>query len=280
MYYNSNKNNNDYYTSYKQDMQDIEAYKKEGSVQKLLKLTSIILGLILFILGGMYLYKYFNPNIESSTKLGSLQQDTKPHKVLAPLVIREDELPKSIQIEELEKHSLATANTKTTPYNGSNISHKDIALIVQIIMSQMNTKKEMPLEEQLATAEKKVFRKHSLKESNHYNKVVIKENKEEIDSDNEELLKLSNSMNAILKETSANAKSTYLKSIDKEIAERKNAMRVIIVKQGDSLSKIAKKAYGSYDDYTKIFAANPEIIKNPNQIYVGQRLRIPVELQI
>ncbi|RUM69524.1 MAG: hypothetical protein DSZ07_04455 [Sulfurovum sp.] len=52
-------------------------------------------------------------------------------------------------------------------------------------------------------------------------------------------------------------------------------MRIIIVKKGDTLSKIAKKAYGSIDAYPKIFMANPEIIKNPNEIFVGQRLRIP-----
>jgi len=53
-------------------------------------------------------------------------------------------------------------------------------------------------------------------------------------------------------------------------------MRIIMVKDGDSLSKIAKRAYGSYDSYIKIFEANPEIIKNPNEIFVGQRLRIPI----
>jgi len=256
MYYNSNKNNNDYYTSYKQDVLDVEAYKKEGHFQKTLKITSIIVGLILFIAGGIYLYKYFNPNTEIQKK------------ELTPLSSQENELPKSIQTKEI------------TPYNGSNISNKDIALIVQIIMSQINTTKEVPLEEQLKNIEKEVYEAHSLKESNHYNKVVIKSNEKKIDHDNDELVKLSNNMNALLKETSNNVKSNYLKSIDKEIIEREKAMRVIIVREGDSLSKLAKKAYGSYDDYTKIFSANPEIIKNPNQIYVGQRLRIPVEQQI
>ena len=69
--------------------------------------------------------------------------------------------------------------------------------------------------------------------------------------------------------------SSYTQEIKKEISFRENEMRIIIVQQGDTLSRIAKKAYGDYDDYPKIFAANPEIIKNPNQIFVGQRLRIP-----
>jgi nucleoid-associated protein YgaU len=69
--------------------------------------------------------------------------------------------------------------------------------------------------------------------------------------------------------------SNYTQSIKKEVLFRTNEMRVIIVQRGDTLSRIAKKAYGDYDDYPRIFAANPEIIKNPNQIFVGQRLRIP-----
>lgn len=47
------------------------------------------------------------------------------------------------------------------------------------------------------------------------------------------------------------------------------------VKSGDSLSKIAKKYYGNAMKYPAIFEANKEVIKDPNLIYPGQRLRIP-----
>jgi len=64
--------------------------------------------------------------------------------------------------------------------------------------------------------------------------------------------------------------------INKEkIVYRNNEMRIIIVQKGDTLSKIAKRAYGNHADYKKILLVNPEIIDHPNQIYVGQRLRIP-----
>jgi nucleoid-associated protein YgaU len=52
-------------------------------------------------------------------------------------------------------------------------------------------------------------------------------------------------------------------------------MRIIVVQQGDTLSKIAEKAYGDYEQYIKIYNANPEILSNPDQIYVGQKIRIP-----
>jgi nucleoid-associated protein YgaU len=52
-------------------------------------------------------------------------------------------------------------------------------------------------------------------------------------------------------------------------------MRVIIVKKGDTLTKIALRAYGKVSAYHKLLDANKDLIKNPNNIYVGQRLRVP-----
>ena len=44
---------------------------------------------------------------------------------------------------------------------------------------------------------------------------------------------------------------------------------------GDSLSKIAKHYYGNAMDYPKLFEANREVIKDPDLIYPGQKIRIP-----
>ena len=38
-------------------------------------------------------------------------------------------------------------------------------------------------------------------------------------------------------------------------------MRIIVVKRGDTLSKIALRAYGSVNAYTKILEANRDLIK-------------------
>ncbi|MGH1484884.1 MAG: peptidoglycan-binding protein LysM [Cellvibrionaceae bacterium] len=45
---------------------------------------------------------------------------------------------------------------------------------------------------------------------------------------------------------------------------------------GDTLSKIAKEFLGNAMDYPKIFEANKEVIKDPNLIYPGQKIRIPM----
>lgn len=48
------------------------------------------------------------------------------------------------------------------------------------------------------------------------------------------------------------------------------------IQSGDTLSGIAKKYLGNAMDYPKIFEANKEVIKNPDLIYPGQKIRIPL----
>jgi nucleoid-associated protein YgaU len=44
---------------------------------------------------------------------------------------------------------------------------------------------------------------------------------------------------------------------------------------GDTLSKISKQFYGNPNDYMKIFDANKPMLKDPDKIYPGQKLRVP-----
>ncbi len=49
-----------------------------------------------------------------------------------------------------------------------------------------------------------------------------------------------------------------------------------VIQSGDTLSAIAKKFLGNASAYPKIFEANREVIKDPNLIYPGQKIRIPL----
>jgi nucleoid-associated protein YgaU len=53
------------------------------------------------------------------------------------------------------------------------------------------------------------------------------------------------------------------------------ATKVYEVKSGDSLSKIAKREYGDANAWNRIFEANKDILKDPNKIFPGQKLKIP-----
>lgn len=48
-----------------------------------------------------------------------------------------------------------------------------------------------------------------------------------------------------------------------------------LIESGDTLSKIARQFYGDANAYPKIFEANREVIKDPDLIFVGQKIRIP-----
>lgn len=51
--------------------------------------------------------------------------------------------------------------------------------------------------------------------------------------------------------------------------------RMYVVQSGDSLSKISKKFYGNANSWRRIFEANKDIVKNPDLIQPGWKLRIP-----
>lgn len=58
-------------------------------------------------------------------------------------------------------------------------------------------------------------------------------------------------------------------------APKASSGKTYTVKSGDCLWKIAKQFYGNGAQYTKIYNANTDKIKNPNLIYPGQVLTIP-----
>ena len=60
-----------------------------------------------------------------------------------------------------------------------------------------------------------------------------------------------------------------------ESGSSSTATKIYEVKPGDSLSKIAKQEYGDANKWPQIFEANKDILKDPNKIYPGQKLKIP-----
>jgi nucleoid-associated protein YgaU len=55
------------------------------------------------------------------------------------------------------------------------------------------------------------------------------------------------------------------------------AEQTYTVVSGDSLSKISKKFYGDANHWRRIFDANQDQLKDPDEIFPGQTLKIPSE---
>jgi nucleoid-associated protein YgaU len=64
-------------------------------------------------------------------------------------------------------------------------------------------------------------------------------------------------------------------SITPEILQPETAQNYTVQK-GDTLQKISKKFYGTTRKWTKIYNANKDMLKGPNNVYPGQVLKIPL----
>lgn len=58
--------------------------------------------------------------------------------------------------------------------------------------------------------------------------------------------------------------------------EEQEKIEIYEIVSGDTLGGIAKRFYGKASLYTRIHAANKELIPDPNKIYPGQKIKIPM----
>lgn len=59
--------------------------------------------------------------------------------------------------------------------------------------------------------------------------------------------------------------------------EEKETFEFYEIVSGDTLGAIAKRFYGKASLYTRIHEANKELIPDPNKIYPGQKIKIPMD---
>ena len=292
MYYGKqNSSSSDYYNSYKNSSYQYDNGK--GYLTLILKILVILLLLVLSFVGFIFM--------SNKTKIIENRVQRVDKQSLFK-VIKEEPSAKTEKLSKKIVKEIAFAKDNEAHLTQVNLTQDDIANIVSIVMHKMNsckvdsvvndndyTKELLSQSVDKLTTSKSIVpnlvnRKKIVKDTiklsdiNHYNKIVINKPKEEKYT-NDRLSQLSIELNSAIAEdnsTSIDTSSNYTKAISKEISVRSNEMRIIIVHKGDTLSKIAKRAYDDYDSYIKIFEANPEIIQNPNEIYAGQRLRIPM----
>ncbi|MDX1517599.1 MAG: peptidoglycan-binding protein LysM [Woeseiaceae bacterium] len=64
---------------------------------------------------------------------------------------------------------------------------------------------------------------------------------------------------------------------EKAKAEPEEKAEFYEIVRGDTLGAIAKRYYGKASAYMRIFEANRDIISDPDKIYPGQKIRIPLD---
>ncbi len=282
---------NDYYAQETRGA-EISGKKDSGGSKKLL---IIIVLLALILVGGYLGWKSINSSCDTN------------------ITKKEKESIKSNKDTKEDNITQEVTNAVTASNKNSKMNSEDIANIVQMVMKKINQqnssnsrveKKEPVAKSQNQIKDNKLINSLAnsevdslvsqlenvdilAKDKNKKAKskeVVDTYNKKIVSSEklaNDDLSKLSNDISNIIendkaKEIIGDTNNTkYTEEIAKETKERKKEMRYITVRRGDTLGKIAKRVYGNVMMYKKIYEANPDILKRPDRVYIGQRLRVP-----
>lgn len=172
--------------------------------------------------------------------------------------------------------AIAKEVSKTNPrvdYNNSiDLTMKDQVDAIILMMqssSQGSTKNRNKAKstqtQQPAPNKKAVIRSVSLRQENNdsANKIV-------------KIGGLQGKINQLISSKSA-TKSNYRQALTQEAEERKNSVRSIVVKKGETLWSISRRAYGDGKLYRKILKANPEITRGGVlRLSIGQKIRVPI----
>ena len=171
-------------------------------------------------------------------------------------------------------------------------SSKDKLLDSILAKNKKNTNStEHSLTEELATmSNPKISQesKENIKNSDIHNSVMLKKmsdvdkimaamQKNTITAQVTTIDKIEQKVRNLLKDGQNKDKKTnkYVEKIEKEAISNKKEMRILTVKQGESIWDIAVRAYGNGQAYKKILNANPLIKENPDLLKKGVTLRVP-----
>jgi len=294
---------------------DDDEIKKESFMSTAIKVLVIILLLLLLVVLGAVAYKFLfadnnkqvatvpvqkiQPTPEPVVEAKPVQTETKTqnNNLVSNVTAAVEQKSEGIKKEEIAlivKSVLAQMNKtkkepampketvkQSTPQSSSNTTtvkpqEDDAALLNDLKSADIDNVQEEDMDLSALDnidSNKQVHTNN--KKADTFNKVII--DKKEVTT-KDDLTKLYAKLNNIMKKDKKKVKtSSYVSKIKKETKVRHNAMRIITVRKGDTLSLIAERAYGNAMAYPKIFAANPDLIKNPNRIYPGQKLRVPKE---
>ncbi len=254
-------------------------------------LATVIQFLIIFVLvgvivvGGVFGYKYMQKSmITQNVNIAKQNRSTvEIQPIIAPaLVVNEQKMYTVEQMQEIVQMMMAKIDKKNSAiaqeheqntqlqHNNQN-SIDDNGLIASLDSIEVDQMKDLVIDNQDISDTSQKAKSNSNDKVDRYNKVVV-------DNTLIDAYDLAGQITSVIEnlQQTESKKSTYTQSISNEVSTRENEMRVIVVKKGDTLSMISKRAYGSVMSYDILVQANQDLIKNPNRIYIGQRLRVPL----
>ena len=256
----------------------VEDDRKSDLFSLILKSLAVLVLLLAVAVLSIWGYKMLTTD-KTKNQIHSITP-VKPKVVKQPVIqkqkkgLNKEELALIIKtvLEQMQKEQL---KQKTSPVKKIVKKSEDSELLKSLQKTKVDKIKTKKIKKKKVSKKlvhkkikQKIIKKHIV-----YNAVVI--DKKEVKSTSD-LARLYASINKISRKKKKKIlNSAYTKKIRKEIIIRRNSMRTIRVRKGDTLSSIALRAYGKSSKYNKIFEANPDLLSNPNNLRVGQVLRVP-----
>jgi len=297
-------NQEEYNDYYRQETQGAEITGgEEGSAMSKLILLLLVLALLI---GGYFAYQALSGSSEDEIDT-SLQVTAESS---LPQSIQESQQPaqapsaapaNTVVTQPTQTQAVQNAVTTQVAKQEGKMSPDEIAAVVAAVMQQMNQqqasqpvsspkvpKNDAQLMSTLSETEVDSVSSDLVKElesADLSQNTQVTNNQKQVDvynkinvqdaSGTDALSQLSDQIDALTSEKiQEDRAANYTTSLQGEVSTRENEMRVIVVKRGDTLGKIAKRAYGNVMEYKRIYKANPHVTR-PDRIYVGQKLRIP-----
>ncbi len=258
----------------------VEDDRKSDLFSLILKSLAILVLLLAVVVLALWGYKLL---INTDKTIQHISQPVQQKVINQPVVqkqrkgLNKEELAIIIKtvLEQMQKEQLKEKNSPVKKTVEKSEDSELLKSLQNTKLDEIKTKKQKK-EIKKSVRKKLAFKKIKqkiIKKEIVYNAVVI--DKKEVKSASD-LARLYASINKISRNKKRKIlNSAYTKKIRKEIIIRKNSMRTIKVRKGDTLSSIALRAYGKSSLYNKIFEANPDLLANPNNLRVGQVLRVP-----
>ena len=261
-----------------------ESQKKETNIlTTIIRILTIFVLLGVLVIGSIFGYKYLK---EGNKQLPQTLQPTKQQTPIAtPQPNTHQKMYTQAQMQDImqlviknmQKQQQEQSTQKTATKKANSIqSEEDFISLLKKEETDNLQKLEANEVVDKTVSTKKITQQKSHISTDTYNKVVLNKAPNSYDSNVNNLSMQIEHIVQEMKDKKYQQNSNYTEEIKKEVHIRENAMRIIIVRAGDTLSKIARRAYGSAMAYDKILNENPDLIKNPNHIYIGQRLRVPL----
>jgi LysM repeat protein len=265
---------NNYYEDYlartNGNLRESTLLKKEKKDAFNKKLIIGIIFLALLLAGGFYLWQ-------------KTESPIRPIEIIKPKIVDENI---SKVLEENTSNITEPSEENTTDMIENNISESSEENVSDIIENNSTeiAKPKHPLEILLMEAIKKSSKQEMSIDAKRdtFNKIILS-------SSTSKPSKITKAIDTIFQEAkdkkrqqkepkieeAKEKKDKYEKEMQEEARLRKEEMRYVTVKSGDTLYKIAKRVYGDSTHYKIIFEANSEMLKTATDLSIGQKLRVP-----